>query len=158
MAYKKGHKSTKAEAEAGAANLQKWKQENPAGGAVTHGAFSKNVRARYGDGRTQEAKRLNTVIKNLIDDLGGAKNISAPQSLLLDNIRSKLIVLFQISQYVDNQETIINKDGDLVSCLGKNFTTYSESLRRDLEALYSIKRKSGSLSYEVAMKQLEVKK
>ena len=157
MAGKKGSKSSKAEAEAGAANLAKYRETNSTP-ALKHGAFSKNIRARYSDGRTQEAKKLNTVMKGLVDDLGGQGNLTAPQSLLLDNIRSKLVVIFQISQYVDRKDSIINEDGELIACLGRNFTTYSESLRRDLEALYSVKRKSGSLNYNDVIKQLEVKK
>ena len=155
---KKGKKSTGKSAEAGQKNLKEWLDKHPERGAMTHGATSKNIRARYGDGRTSEAKRLNTVMQSLVDDLGGQGNVSAPQTLLLNNVRSKLIVLFQISQYVDTQESIINKGGELISCLGRNYTTYSESLRRDLEAIYSIKRRPGAmLSYEKAMKQLEAK-
>lgn len=153
----KGRKSTKAEAEAGAANLAKWKEENPAGGHLTHGATSATVRKRYTDMRTSEGKQLQAVIDGLVDDLGGKAVLTAAQNLLLQSIRSKLIVVMQISKFADMQISLINSDGELLPCLGRNYTTYSESVRRDLEALFSVKRKAGSLSYEKAMKQLEAK-
>ena len=71
MKFKKGHKPTEAMKEAGGKNLQNWLDKNPAHGHLTHGATSKNIRARYGDGRTSEAKRMNAVMKSLVDDLGG---------------------------------------------------------------------------------------
>lgn len=128
--------------EAGARNLAKWKAENPQGGRLNHGAYSRHFRKRYMDGRTREGKRLNGVINALIRDLGGNKNVSTTQKLLLDNIRSKLIVLFQISKYIDRQPSIIdNRTHELIPCLGRNFTGYSEALRRDLEALTKLSNK-----------------
>lgn len=147
-------KQTKAEREAGAANLAKWKEENPSGGNLRHGAYSKHFRKRYTDKRTREGKQLEAVFQGLIEDLGGKTELTFAQLLILENIRSKLIVIFQISKHVDRQESIINKKGELLPCLGRNYTTYSESLRRDLETLFSIKRKPTLLSYENVMKKL----
>ncbi len=152
---KKQTKQTKAEIEAGKRNLANWKAENPAGGNLKHGAHSGTIRKRYSDKRTTEGQQLATVMQRLVEDLGGASEISAPQTLLLDNIRSKLIVLFQISKYVDGQASIINETGELLPCLGRNYTVYTESLRRDLEALFSIKRKRAPLSYDKALKAIE---
>lgn len=155
MAKKK--KATK-KGKAGKKNLKKWRDENPEEAktsSLKHGAYSSQVRQRYTDERTAEGKRLATVITGLINDLGGADSISAAQSLLLDSVRSKLIVLFQISNYVDRQENIFTDQGGLIPCLSKNYTTYAESLRRDLEVLYSVKRKPTLLSYDKALKVLE---
>ncbi|MDP6178386.1 MAG: hypothetical protein QGG48_00675 [Desulfatiglandales bacterium] len=58
----------------------------------------------------------------------------------MSNIKSKLIVLLQISAYVDKQDSIINDQGELLPCPWRNYTTCSESLRRDLEALFYFKR------------------
>ena len=154
---KKGEKSTGKSAEAGGKNLKEWLDKNPAHGHLTHGATSSTVRKRYSDLRTTQGKQLQAIIDGLIDDLGGKAVLTSAQNLLLQNIRSKLIVLLQISKYADQQVSLINKEGELLPCLGRNYTTYSESLRRDLEALFSVKRKAGSLSYEKAMKQLEAK-
>ena len=130
---------TKKSNEAGAKNLAKWKAENPSGGNLKHGGWSRHFRKRYGDKRTREGKRLDGAINALVEDLGGSESVSAAQRLLLDNIRSKLIVLFQISKFVDRQPDIIDKNtGKLLSCLAHNFTSYSEALRRDLEALVKL--------------------
>jgi hypothetical protein len=150
----KGKKSTEAESKAGQGNLARWLEEHPQRGNLRHGAWSKHVRKRYSDLRTTEGQRLENVIRGLIADLGGNSEISSAQRLLLDNVRSKLIVLFQISSHVDKQESLINEKGELLPCLGKNYTSYAESLRRDLEALFSIRRKTAPLSYNEAMKKL----
>ena len=156
---KKKHKQTKAELQAGAANLAQYNKKVAEGesppGALKHGAFSKQIHRRYSDGRYKEAKRLNTVMNGLVEDLGGQSELTAAQSLLLNNIRSKLIVLFQIGAFVDEQETIINEKGELLPCLGRGYTTYAEALRRDLEALFAIKKKPAIQSYEKTLRALQ---
>jgi hypothetical protein len=90
----------------------------------------------------------------LVDDLGGSAELTSAQLLLIDNIRSKLIVLFQISKYVDEQECIINEKGELLPCLGKNYITFTEALRRALEALFTIRKKPAIQSYEKTLKAI----
>jgi hypothetical protein len=138
---RKGRKATPQEAEAGQRNLQTWLADHPERGNLRHGAYSRNVRRRYSDKRTIEGRQIATIMQGLADDLGGSNELTSAQRLLLDNIRSKLIVLFQIGAFVDKQESIINPAGELLPCLGRNYTTYAESLRRDLEALSAISRK-----------------
>ena len=82
-------------------------------------------------------------------------DLSAGQCLILDRIREKLIVLMQIGAYVDRQSSILNEKGEILPCLGKNYTTYAESLRRDLEALYSTGKRRKPMSYEKALKAIE---
>ena len=155
---RKQKKVAKSQGKAGPENLAKWKKENPEKAketAMRHGAFSKQIRQRYSDKRTREGKALALVIKGLIADLGGASNLSSAQCLIIDNIKSKLIVLFQIGKHVDQRESIISDQGELIPCLGRNYTSYAESLRRDLEVLFAIKRKTSPISYDRAMKALE---
>jgi len=102
---------------------------------VKSGAFSVHVRKRYSDKRTREGKQLERVMQGLTNDCGGASDLTASAMLILDSIRSKLIVLFQIGKYVDEQVSIVNDAGELIPCLGRNYTAYSEGLRRDLQAL-----------------------
>jgi len=143
---RKKRKATEAEKEAGARNLAKWKEENPSGGRLTHGGYSRHFRQRYQDARTREGKQLRAIIRGLVEDLGGEASLSNAQRLILDGIKSKLIVIIQIAKYVDKQPSIINSQGELLPCLGKNYTTYAESLRRDLEVLFSVKRKSKTIN------------
>ena len=141
--------------EAGKKNLQKYLESSPAPPALKHGAYSQVIRHRYTDNRFKEAKQLKTITQDLIQDLGGEANVSAAQRLLLENVRSKLIVLLQIGAYIGQQESIIDAEGNLLPCLAHGYTTYAESLRRDLEALFAVKRKPDSMSYEKAMKALQ---
>lgn len=113
-----------------------------------HGAFSKHIRERYSDLRTVEGQRLNAVMQGLVADCGGAENVSTAQNVIFETIKSKLIVLFQISKFVDGQKEIIDKDGKLLPCLGRNFISYSEALRRDLESLQKFSNGSKPLSLE----------
>jgi hypothetical protein len=124
-------------------------------GALKHGAFSSHIRKRYSDKRTREGRQLESVIQGLIADLGGADNLSAAQLLLLDSLRSKIIVIFQISGFVDRQASIVTEKGELLPCLGRNFTSYCESVRRDLEALFAVGRRPARVSYEKALKAIE---
>jgi hypothetical protein len=141
MAKKKKSK-TKAELEAGAQNLADWKAENPSGGNLKHGAYSSQIRQRYSDKRTTEGRRLDAIMKSLANDIG--PELSAIQSLILDRVREKLIVLMQIGKYVDQKPSVIDEKGELLSCLGRNYTGFSEALRRDLVALSDLAIKKPS--------------
>lgn len=84
------------------------------------------------------------ILKGLVDDLGGNDMVSSAQRLILDNIRAKIIVILQISKFVDRQSSIINEAGELLPCLGRNYTGYSEALRRDLECLMAMANRKPS--------------
>jgi hypothetical protein len=112
--------------------------------ALSHGAFSGNIRARYSDERTQEGKLLKSMMDNLRADLGGDSEILAGQELLLGSVRAKVIVLLQISAFADRQVDVINESGELLSCLGNHYLAYSNALRLDLQALYAMAEKKPS--------------
>ena len=140
---KKGRKPTEKEIKAGRQNLLDYREENPRP-ALKHGAHSSVVRHRYGDKRYREGKQLAEIMAGLIADLGGQGQVTSAQRLILDNIKAKIIVIFQISKYVDRQPSIINDKGELLPCLGRGFTAYSEALRRDLEALAAMTNRKPS--------------
>jgi len=153
---KKKHIQTQAEIEAGRQNLLDWKQDHPEGGNLKHGAYSHAIRQRYGDKRYREGKQLARIMKGLREELGGNGNISMAAQLILDSIKSKIVVILQIGKYVDRQIEIIDpKTGELLPCLGRNFTVYAESLRRDLQALASMAGSKKASSYKDVMKELE---
>jgi len=73
-------------------------------------------------------------MKAMTDDLG--EKPSAAQSVLLSSIQAKLVILLQVSRYVDQQPGgVLKKDGSLLPVLKNGFGHYSEALRRDLLAL-----------------------
>ena len=97
-----------------------------------------HFRKRYSDGRTTEGKYIRSVIKSLADDLGGIANLSPGQRLIMDRLREKIVTVVQIAKFVDRQPSIITDSGELLPCLGRGYTTYAESIRRDLQALYEL--------------------
>lgn len=100
-----------------------------------HAAYSGCIRRRYRDRRTAEGKQLTAVMDALVEDLGGQENLNAGQRLLLDTIESKLVVIIQISRFVDTTTEII-KDGRLLPVLGKNYLAYLNALRLSIDQLY----------------------
>lgn len=126
---KRGPKS----AAAGAANLQRYRDAHPEPPALRHGFYSQQIRRRYSDLRTTEGRELAAIMRSMVEDLGGEP--SAAQSVLLGSIRAKLVILLQVSKYVDRQEGVLTKDGGLLPVLRNGFGHYSEALRRDLLAL-----------------------
>jgi hypothetical protein len=74
-------------------------------------------------------------------DCGGPAALDTRQQVLIGGIRTKLICLLIISDYIDRQ--IVNDKlivgGDLIPVLAgpkKGLIEYTESLKRDLETLY----------------------
>jgi hypothetical protein len=134
--------------------LGNWKKDHPYQANLRHGAHSRTVRQKYSDLRTTEGQKLKAVIDSLVSDLGGPAQLNAAQNAILGALRSKFIVVFQISDYLDRQTDIIDSDGQLLACLGRNFLSYTESIRRDLEVLFGVKRRRAKQSYEKALKAL----
>jgi hypothetical protein len=131
----------KIRSEHGHQNLVKWKQENPGQCHTTHGATNKTIRKRYTDLRTTEGKNLQAIIDGFTQDCGGPDALDTRQQVLLGGVRTKLITILIISDYIDKQITedklIVN--GDLIPILAgpkKGLLEYTESLKKDLEALY----------------------
>jgi hypothetical protein len=71
--------------------------------------------------------------------VGGLEGMTAPQGLLLAAMEAKLIILWQISDYVD-KNSVVDGGGELLPCLNKGFVQYSDSLRRDLVTFYGLSR------------------
>ncbi|HNR12157.1 MAG TPA: hypothetical protein PKM59_02460 [Thermodesulfobacteriota bacterium] len=104
-----------------------------------HGAYGSRARRRFSDLRTREGRQLAAILEELAADFGGYACLSAGQRLLLDQIRSKLIVLITLFQWIDEQVNAV-KDGKLLPSLNQDALAFQNSLRRDIEALYKVKR------------------
>jgi len=135
----KGSKVSAKQKAAGAANLRRWQKTEGHGlQRMTHGAYSRTIRQKYSDGRTSEGKKLQGILTALEDDLGGAPNLSAGQQLIIAGMRGKVIVLLQMSDYLDRQQSVIDKDGELSGFLKREYLTYCDSVGRDIERLYKL--------------------
>lgn len=131
---RKGQKSTKAEREAGKRNLGTWLKANPSRGNLKHGAYSTAVRIKYKDKRTRQGRFLHRTISALVEDI--SPDLTAAQELIIARLAEKLIVLCQLSHFIETQgEKIIDKQGNAIPCLNTQLR-YSASLLRDLDLLY----------------------
>jgi hypothetical protein len=132
---KKGGKATKAEREAGARNLAKWKEKNPSGGNLKHGAYSREVRRRFRDKRTTEGRNLQKTISALIEDIGGSE-LTPAQKQIICRIAKKLVILNPLGDYIEAQaDRIIDEQGSPIPCLNVHLRCFA-SLLRDLDLLY----------------------
>ena len=91
------------------------------------------MRLRFDDARTAEGKRLNSIMEAITADL--PDSLSGFQSVVLANLRSKLIVLMQISAFMDTQLDLVKPNGTVLPVIESTYLKYSESARRDIEAL-----------------------
>lgn len=107
-----------------------------------HGAYSRRVTRMYKDKRTGPGRKLAMVMNQLIDDLGGASSLTQAQHLLLDLVRSKLIILMQLGAYLDKQTNIIDGQGKPLEVLNSLHLNYSKALRQDLETLCGLDRRA----------------
>jgi len=125
---------------AGMKNMARYNQEVAEGKRppprLTHGLTSVRKQRKFSDARTREGKRLKELLASLVSHLGGAEAVTPVQRIHLEaNIRSKLIVLMCISEYLENLETLIDGNGELIAVLSKNYVAYSNGLRNDFIAL-----------------------
>jgi hypothetical protein len=122
-----------------------------------HGAYGIHARRKYSDLRSREGKHLKAIMDGIVSDLGGKDKLNSGQCLILDGLRSKIIIVQQIARYIDEQKTsLVNKQGELSSSiLRSDFNMYSESIRRDLETLYIMRRRVKHSTYEKAIESLQ---
>ena len=98
-----------------------------------HGIRSRYTQALYDDPDTEEGRILNQIMSEIIEGLC-VKRLSGEQKVRLAMIRSKIIVVLQISKYLDGLSDII-EDGQLVPILRRDLIRYHNGLCRDLEGL-----------------------
>lgn len=119
---------------------------------MKHGGYHYLTKRKV-DGRSKIGKFLKEVKRRIREDLGN--NLVEGQEILLDRLTEKLVFLSLIGDYALKQEEII-KDGELLICLNKNYLAFSESLRRDLVALYELGKKKLPGNYDLASQMKKV--
>ena len=102
-----------------------------------HGAYAAVKALKQGksiDKRTRLGKEIARSRQRLLDELGRVPTES--ELYVLDQIIEKRIFCSLIRQWGINKEkegNIIDEKGNLAPCLGKNYISYGESLRRYLK-------------------------
>ena len=116
---------------------------------MKYGVYSSSARKRFNDKRTREGRALVKVLDSLIQDLGGEKAITTAQRLILSSIRSKLVVILLISNWLSLGNEIISKEGKMPEAIDK-LRLFTESLNKDLKRLYEIKKDMPERKFDLA--------
>lgn len=101
-----------------------------------HGArgFERRYLAGELDGREKETQLLKRELQDLADDRGGPEHLTNAERTLLERAAFKSVLCQVVEAYTLKQASPIGQDG-LLPVLAKQYLTWSNSLRRDLEAL-----------------------
>lgn len=123
---------------------------------LTHLKGAEYILNRYNDKRYPEARALEAVLKGIIADIG--TELDTRQGILLNLLRSKLIIVMQVNKYLETCETLIDHEkGQAKMVLDRTFPVYSKEINRILNELYASTKKQnkGFKSYEDLVKELE---
>lgn len=103
----------------------------------THGAWSLKRALNTGrlDMRSEAGQAIKRLQTRLETDLGGADNLSTQERLIVDRIVKKALIVEALESYALSRRTIFKRNGELIGCLGRHYLSYTEALRRDLQAL-----------------------
>ena len=115
----------------------------PPGRKKHHGGYAFLTTGRLPVHRKYVESYLTAAREQLIRDLGGEENLSAGQIILCDRVTCKLGVLRCIEEHV--RETHVFQGNRLNSALSKNYLSYSNSIRLDLQALGIEKRQTSEV-------------
>ena len=123
---------TEAQSAASRANLAKYREKNPSGPQLKHGAKSRPIRKTFSDKRTREGARLRDTLEGLKSEFGP---LTPSQSIVLDRLKEKLITAALLGAYLDRQmEALVTPGGELATC-ARQAQNLSESIGRDISML-----------------------
>jgi hypothetical protein len=148
--------------QAGKENLRRWKEENPEAAKLAnlrHGVYSETIRNRYSNPSTAEGKSLQAIMQAIEKDIG--KPFDARQSLLMSVIRSKIIVVMQVSKFLESTPDLINYEkGTVPAVVDRTFSAASTSLRSALKELYETgnEKNRNQKSYEELVAEMKKNK
>jgi len=98
-----------------------------------HGGYSYLVKGALPERRKYLTSYLAAARSEICRDYGGEGRMSASQIILLDRAIGKLGVCRLMEEHAREQGIL--SGGELIPCLRKSYLAFSNSLRRDLEAL-----------------------
>jgi hypothetical protein len=93
------------------------------------------------DGRSAEARRTKTVLKKMVEDLGGEAGLSGAQRLVLTQLSEKIATVHVLATHIRAQAVLIGEDGELIPALRRSYLAYSNSVRRDVEVLFQLRER-----------------
>ena len=86
------------------------------------------------DERTGIARLLKESRNSLIEDAGGAANLTNRELVLVDRTAALLVIVGTLEGYVFSQKSLIQGDGELLPVL-KSYLSYQNTLRLNLESM-----------------------
>lgn len=103
----------------------------------THGAWSLKRALNTGrlDMRSEAGQAIKRLQIRLETDLGGADNLSTQERLIVDRVVKKALIIEALESYALSRKSIFKRNGELIGCLGRHYLSYTEALRRDLQAI-----------------------
>lgn len=114
------------------------------GGKIKHGGYSFLAKGELPEHRRYLLRHLSAVREGLIRDLGPTENdLTTAQIILIDRIVTKLGVIRCIEEHVRENSVMIGHN--LAPALSKNYISYNNSVRLDLEKLGIDKRQGDSV-------------
>jgi hypothetical protein len=116
----------------------------PPGRKRHHGGYAFLTTGRLPEHRKYVEQYLTGAREQLVQDIGGGEqNLSAQEIILIDRVICKVGVLRCIEEHV--KETGVFHGNRLNPALSKNYLSYSNSVRLDLQALGIGKRKADEI-------------
>ncbi len=104
-----------------------------------HTIYRSLMRGETLDRRTRQGKLYHQVRERYLEEAGGMENVCQGALNILDaSILPKLLLLAEINNFAMSQESVFDKEGGLLPCLGQNYLAYSNGLRRDIETFYDM--------------------
>lgn len=98
-------------------------------------------------GKLHIARLVDSVINEMIADLGGESEITASQKIIISAIRQNLIFLSLVNEWLAQQPSIIDVKGDILSPLNGFYLACQNTVTRNCREL-GLKRVSPVDSFE----------
>ncbi len=103
------------------------------GRKIKHGGYSFLSKGKLPQDRAYIERYLTACRQGLIDDLGGDRNLSTAQAILIDRIISKLGCVRCIEEHTLENSVMVGQE--LAPALKSSYLAFSNSIRLDLQAL-----------------------
>ena len=103
------------------------------GRKIKHGGYSFLSKGKLSEDRAYIERYLTACRQGLIDDLGGDRNLSTAQAILIDRIISKLGCIRCIEEHTREGSVMVGQE--LAPALKRSYLAFSNSIRLDLQAL-----------------------
>lgn len=86
-------------------------------------------------GKRHVARQADAIIAEMIDDLGGPGEVTATQKIIIAAIRQDLVFLGLVNDWLEQQPSIIDRAGEVLSPLGAFYLACQNAVTRNCREL-----------------------